>query len=112
MSETILRQNIMKRVHRIHFLRKYVFAGFTVKCVSLLAFFAVTVSLISIGDVFANMPNLIDASAVFYFSKYAFMNTEIIVQLLLISTVGFTLLIFKDFLAYTISLSTRKVAHY
>lgn len=102
----------MKRVRRIHFLRTYVFAGFTIKCVSLLAFFAGVVSFVSVGDVAANMPSMIDAGAVFYFSKYAFMNTEIVVQVLLVGTLGSVLWICKDFIMYALSLSTRKVAHY
>ena len=91
----------MRRVYAIYVLRR-VINRFTLKCSALAVFAVGVVSAVSISNVFANMPSILDMPAVLYFSKYAFMNTELTVQFLIIGTAATVLWLLKDITTYTL----------
>ena len=101
MTENVkLQKKILKRVTRMYYLRKVINpVGFKVFAFGI--GFVGVVSLVSIKNVFANMPALFDIVGVYYFSKYAFVNTEFAVQLTLITVLGFGLWLVRDIVRNT-----------
>jgi len=106
----ILKQKIMRRVRAIYLLRKIV-NPVSLKCAVLLAFTTGVVSVVSTGSIVANMPHTFDIAALFHFSSYAFMNTEILVQAFILGTIGVMLWLARD-VAYMVSFTpSRQVIH-
>ena len=107
--ETIeLKKKIMRRVYATYVLRR-VINRFTLKC-TILVFFAVgIISIVSVTDVFANMPYLLDTTALYFFSKYAFMNAELTVQTLLLGATVFMMWLAKDLVYLSIQLKPQRV---
>ena len=110
MTNTILKQKIMKRVRTIYMLRK-VINPFTLKCALLVSFLATVVSFVSTQSILANMPHILDLTAFFYFSKYAFLHTEFLVQALTLGTVGVTLWLARDIVRSLAFAPEHNMAH-
>jgi len=90
-----LKKKIMRRIYLTFFLRN-VFNHLTVKLYMLTVFFGVSVSFVSFGSVFANMPRITDIGALYNFSASAFLNTEFVVQILFTGIVIAIFLLMKD----------------
>lgn len=69
------------------------------------------VSLVSVSSVTSNVMHVGDSAAMFYYSKYAFMHTELIVQALLLSGIATTLWLLRDVIAYSLTFNIHRVAH-
>jgi hypothetical protein len=90
-----LKKKIMRRVYGTFFVRK-VSSPFAVKLYILVSFTGFLISQISLGNVVANMPQVTNLGALYRFSTSAFLNTEMIVQLLSLGALIATVLLFKD----------------
>jgi hypothetical protein len=110
MTDEVLKSLIMNRVNRIHSLRKWINA-ITLKCTAMFVFIAGMLSLVSISNVVANMPQTSDAIAMFYFSKYAFLNTELLVQMFLVASLFFGVWMVRDIVRMTSFTHRKIVAH-
>jgi hypothetical protein len=80
---------VMARVHRIYLMRRF-FNPITLKVYGATVLFGTLVSLVSVVNVYANMPSFRAPKALLTFSYRAVINTEVLVQLLLI---GFVMVI-------------------
>ena len=100
----------MRRVHTIHILRK-VINPFMFKCAILLTFVGGVVSFVSAQNVMANMPQAFDVVALFYFSKYAFLHTEFLVQALTLGTLAIAMWLLKDIVRIFSFTPQNRVAH-
>lgn len=108
MEANVLKKKIMRRVYTMYVLR-LIINRFALKCVVLLFFAVGVVSVVSVTDVLANMPSLLDTAALFYFSKYAFMNAELTVQTLLFGTTVFMMWLAKDLIILSFSLKPQRI---
>ena len=109
MEANVLKKKIMRRVYTTYVLR-IIINRFSLKCAALVFFAVGVISVISVTDVLANMPNLLDTAALFYFSKYAFMNAETSVQMLLLGTTVFIMWLGKDLVFLSFSLKPQRMA--
>lgn len=108
MENVLLKKQIMRRVHTIHILRQVVNVT-TLKCSVLLVMVIGVVSVVSVTNVLTNMPDIFNVISIFYFSKYAFMNTEVVVQLLIVTMLGVSAWLLRDAVIYILtSLSRHK----
>lgn len=94
MKQNILKKKIMRRVYTIYLLKKII-NPFAFKVYALAISVTGVVSLVSVTDILANIPNL-GSSSIFNFSYNAFVNTEITVQALVISLTMFMLWLIAD----------------
>ena len=108
MEANVLKKKIMRRVYAVYVLRK-VINRFSLKCGALILFAVGVISVVSVTDVIANMPYLLDTAALFYFSKYAFMNAEMTVQVLLLGTTVFMVWLAKDLVILSFSLKPQRI---
>ncbi|MCH7756704.1 hypothetical protein IIC45_01290 [Patescibacteria group bacterium] len=108
MEANILKKKIMRRVYTTYALR-LIINRFSLKCTALVFFMVGVVSVVSVTDVLANMPYLLDTAALFYFSKYAFMNAELTVQAFLLGTIVFMMWLAKDLVFLSFSLKPQRI---
>lgn len=95
MEKILLEDKIMARVRRIHNLRK-VFNPFMFKVYTLAAAFWGISSLVSIKNIFANMPSLSELHNLSIFTTNAFINTELSVQFILATALFVIVLLLRD----------------
>ena len=108
MEANVLKKKIMRRVYAMYVLR-LIINRFALKCVALVFFTVGVVSIVSVTDVLANMPYLLDTAALFYFSKYAFMNAELTVQAFLLGITVFMMWLAKDLVFLSFSLKPQRI---
>lgn len=84
---TLLANDVMKKVRTIFFLRR-IAAPFAVFAAAL----AIVASMVSVGNVIANMPNLLDIRAVTSFFVAAFAHTDIVIKCALVAGLTFFLM--------------------
>lgn len=94
-DDAIIHDRIMRRVHRIHFLSRLLRPIF-IKAFSGLLLFGLSFSLVSIADVLANMPAVLDFQAFLHFIGTAFVHTEWAVKGIIIGLVVLGVLFLKD----------------
>ena len=83
----------MRRVYAVFFIKRAV-GPTALKLYTLMLASAGIVSLVSVGNIFANMPA--DLVGAFTFVFYALSHTEFIVQLLVFGTLGAALWLVRD----------------
>jgi hypothetical protein len=88
---------VMARVRRIYLMRR-LFNTTTLKVYGAVVLFGALASVVSVASVFANMPSFTAPKEVFTFSFRAVLNTEVLVQLLLVSFVMVVGLTVRDIL--------------
>jgi delta-aminolevulinic acid dehydratase/porphobilinogen synthase len=101
MSKSQLHTNIMRRVNRVYWLRR-VFSTTAVQCTSLLLFIFGVSSLISVGDVVANMPQTLNVFTQATFHIEALKETEGLVQANIIALILITLWVMRDMVRYAL----------
>ena len=77
-----LEQKIMRQVRRTYYLKK-VFNPLMFKAYALIVAFVGISSLVSVTNVFKNMPSLLEVGSLYRFTSSAILNTELSVQLVL-----------------------------
>ncbi len=97
MTTNKLKIRVMRRVYVLFFARKAVGAT-AMKIYTLLLSSVGIVSLVSVGNIVSNMPNIPQSSAseVFSFVFYALTHTEFVVQLLIVATLTAVLWLTRD----------------
>lgn len=95
MNKSQLSGNIMVRVKTIYWIRRAIHSP-SLKALLLCAFVGSAASLVSVSNVFANMPSLSDVQATITFMLSAFGNTEISVQALSLLSTAVTLWLLSD----------------
>ena len=95
MLNTILEQRIMKRVKYTFYLKK-VFNSIMLKIYALFLTFFGIFSLVSVANVFRNMPSLFEVGSFYRFVSDAVLNTEFTVQLVLGVAVIVGVMLIKD----------------
>ncbi len=90
-----LKKKIMRRVYLTYFLRK-VFNPLAIKVYLLASFIGFITVQVSLANVFANMPSVVNIGALYRFSVSAFLNTEFAVQLLSVGVLVAIFLLLKD----------------
>ena len=97
MNELALKNKIMRRVKTTYFLKK-VINPFTLKFGVLIAAAFTFGSLVHVAAVFSNLSpiSVVDIAGLYSFSTYAFMNTGILVQAVMVVSVIIGLLLVKD----------------
>lgn len=91
---------VLARVRRIYLMRR-IFNTTTLKVYGAVVLFGALASLVSVANVYANMPSFMAPKEFFTFSYTALLNTEVLVQLLLISFVMVIGLSVRDILKNT-----------
>lgn len=99
-----LQKRIMKRVTRTYYLKR-VFNPLLFKVYGLVAVGAGVASVVSVRNVVANMPDLLDVNGLYTFAQSALLNTEFSVQLALIVAALLSALLIRDTLAKTPTLA-------
>ena len=94
MNNQTLTKSIMRRVYALWLLRKAT-RPFAVKCYILAALTWQLVRTVSVPDVLANAQGFAMTKNV-SFLTYAFVHTEIVVQILVVGAVGVFALMFRD----------------
>ncbi|MBI2618337.1 hypothetical protein HYW58_02715 [Candidatus Kaiserbacteria bacterium] len=116
MENSILEQKIMARVGRIHSLKR-VLNPLMLKVYAFVAVSAGMLSLVSIKNVFLNMPPLFELQGVYYFVIAALRNTELSVQIISLALFILVLLLVRDtvrnltFHAPYVPRAMRRVSH-
>ncbi len=95
MENTTLEQKIMKQVVRVHYLKK-VFNPLMFKAYILVAALLGMASLVSVANVFKNMPSFLEVGSLYNFTSSAIVNTELSVQLVLGAVIFIVALLIKD----------------
>lgn len=95
MNNEQIKQRVMRRVYLIHSIRR-AFRPFALKWVALCALAGFAAVLVSLENVYANMPRLTNVGAVSQFYFNAFIHTELIVQAVLVGTLALSYLLVKD----------------
>jgi hypothetical protein len=90
-----LHRRIMRRVRYIYLLRK-VFNPVALRAYSCAVLVLITATLVSMSNIFANVPAVTDMNAFYGYVSYAFMHTELIVQILTVGIVVITLYLLRD----------------
>ncbi|MCH7597966.1 hypothetical protein IIB51_03020 [Patescibacteria group bacterium] len=87
MNEAVLKSKIMRRVKVTYYL-KQVINPFTFKLGALIAAAFIFGSLVHVAAVFSNLSTIsvVDIVGLYNFSTYAFMNTEIWVQVVMVAS--------------------------
>jgi len=85
----------MGRVYMIFFMKK-LYGRIAVKTYALVGLVLLQSELVSLKNVIANMPALTDVSALYRFYSYAFLNTQIAVQVAIIASLAVGLWLFRD----------------
>ncbi|PIT90923.1 hypothetical protein COU17_03120 [Candidatus Kaiserbacteria bacterium CG10_big_fil_rev_8_21_14_0_10_49_17] len=93
MNEQELTHTILRRVKRTYYL-KQVLSPMLLKCYFFAVFLISIFTLVSVKDVFANMPDSL--SELYAFMSYAFLHTEIAVQAALFGIAIALVLIVRD----------------
>lgn len=88
---------VMARVRRIYLMRR-LFNTTTIKVYGAVVLLGALASVVSITNVYANMPSFMSPKEMFTFSFRAVLNTEVLVQLLLVSFVMVIGLTVRDIL--------------
>lgn len=88
----------MRRIYTVYVLRR-VTSPTAFRVYSLAAFSIAAVSLVSVENVIANLPTG-GFFALYDFSLYSFMHTELAVQLLIIGIIGSSLWLARDYAQY------------
>lgn len=86
---------VMKRVRRIHILRRFINRT-TIKAYSTAGLLAVLLSTVSVANVYANMPSVLSPGNFISFIYHAALNTEVLVQITLVSIVFVLFLTVRD----------------
>ncbi len=105
-------QKIMKRVMRMYYLKK-VINPLMFKVYALTAATVGIFSLVSVTNVFKNMPSLLEAGNVLHFASHAITNTELSVQLVLGIAILVGVLLIRDTIknfAYAAKFSTQHLS--
>lgn len=89
---TLLANEVMKRVRTIFLLRR-IAAPFAV----FIAASVVVISTVSVGNVLANMPDLVDIRAVTKFFVAAFAHTDIVIKCALVAGLAFLVMTLRGF---------------
>lgn len=95
MTSSKLKKKIMRRVYTLYVMRQLL-SPLALKVYTLVFLFAGTATLVSVSNVFKNMPQLSDVGGILYFSFSAFLNTEVLVQSLVIGMVVFLAMLARD----------------
>jgi len=90
-----LEQKIMKQVMRVYYLKK-VFNPLMFKVYALVIAFVGMSSLVSLTNVFKNMPSLLEVGKLYTFTSSAIANTEVSVQFVLAVVVVVGALLIRD----------------
>lgn len=90
-----LKKRIMRRIYLSFFLRKAT-GVFAIEVYAFVFFAGVLLSSVSLKNIFANMPKLTDVPALYTFYVSAFLNTELLVQFLLMGVFAAAFMLFKD----------------
>jgi hypothetical protein len=88
----------MRRVRTIYILRQ-IFSPTSMKIVMLFAVLKESFSVVSVPNVLANSPSLLNPIASYQFFTSAFLNTELVVRILLVATLALTLWLIRDLLS-------------
>lgn len=95
MTSSKLRKKIMRRVYALYVMRRLL-SPLALKAYTLVLLFTGTAALVSVSNVFKNMPQLGDVGGILYFSLAAFLNTEVLVQMLVVGMVIFLAMLARD----------------
>jgi hypothetical protein len=95
MTQKELHARILRRIHRIYII-KNAFFSLSFRVYALIAGVGGVVSLVSIDDVIANMPTILDISSFSSFTFFALMHTEWTVQTLIVFSILLTLWLVRD----------------
>lgn len=92
-----LKGRIMRRVYIVSFLRQFL-SPFLFRGVVLFMFITLGNVLVSVPNVISNISIFTNVNSVIFFLLDAFLHTEFLVQMVLVSSVVLTVWLFKDFL--------------
>ena len=92
-----VKQNIMRRIYFIYTLKR-VSHVFAVRFGLLAALVSVGSFSVSVPNVLKNMPSLLQISKFFEFSFYAFLNTKLVIQLIVAGSVVVLFYLTRDVL--------------
>jgi len=97
MNESVLKNKIMRRVKATYYL-KLVVNPFTFKCVVLVAAAFVFGSLVHVSAIFSNLApiSVVDTAGLYNFGTYAFMNTGLMVQVVMVASILVALGVLRD----------------
>lgn len=95
MTNSELKKKIMRRVYTRYVMRQLL-SSLALKAYIFVLLFAGVAALVSVSNVFKNMPQLSDVGGVLYFSLAAFLNTEMLVQALVVGMVIFLAILARD----------------
>jgi len=95
MTNNKLKKRIMRRIYVLFVLRKLINAK-AMKAYTVTGFIYGVLSLVSIGNIVANMPQISDLSGLLTFVLYALTHTEFVVQILIFGTLAVSLWLVKD----------------
>ena len=97
MQDSVLKKRIMRRVYFVYYAKR-VLSPLAIKFYLGAVILGGILSTVSVTSVFRNIPSFTDFGALSYFSKYAFMHTELTVQVLLVGGLAFSLFVARELL--------------
>ena len=92
-----LKKETMGRIYMIFFMKK-LYGRVAIKIYALAGLVLLQSWLVSIKNVITNMPAFTDLSAMYNFYSYAFLNTQMPVQVALVASFAVGLWLFRDLL--------------
>lgn len=95
MTNDKIKKRIMRRIYVLFVLRKLINAR-AMKVYTVTGFIYGMLSLVSVGNIVANMPQISDISGLLTFMTYALTHTEFVVQILIFGTLAVSLWLVKD----------------
>jgi hypothetical protein len=96
-EEKVLREKIMRRVRFIHLMKSNALA-FAAESVMLAVFVAAGSFFVSVPNVINNMPSVFEIGNLANFVVYAFLKTEIVMQMIFLGALAAFAYIVKDIL--------------
>lgn len=105
-----MEQKIMNRVKRIYYLRK-VINPVALKVYGLAACTATLFSVVSIMNIYANMPSPLAPGAFMSFVMNALSHTEGLVQVLIVGIVATALMLGRDLMRGNVGRGVKSFAH-
>lgn len=100
MNDSILKKRIMRSIYFVYYAKRLL-SPVAIRLYLAAALLGGILSTVSIGNVFKNAISTTSISSFSSFFSYAFMNTGLIVQVLLISVVAYSLFITRDLVKYS-----------
>ncbi len=92
-----LEHTVMARVQRIYYMRKLI-GPTAMKAYSLVVLSLALLSVVSVANIYANMPSIMSPAALFQFMTSALVQTELLVKMLLLGLAVVVVLFVRDFL--------------